>query len=148
MTKNLEDFFTILGCGYYSNVGRIYRWRQIQGSHQRISQKTQIRKYSYPRFVKWTWKSIWHWSSNCNVSACCVNFFVVLFFFLYTYLCIIFAFRYIMDTWTKQMGFPVVHIKYNKAKSGYELTQQRFLADPDTKPESSSQFKYLKIFIN
>ncbi|XP_077286018.1 aminopeptidase A isoform X2 [Arctopsyche grandis] len=47
---------------------------------------------------------------------------------------------YIMDTWTKQMGFPVVHIKYNTAKSGYELTQQRFLADPDTKPESPSQF--------
>lgn len=35
----------------------------------------------------------------------------------------------IMDTWTLQMGFPVVTVA--KEGSGYRFRQQRFLADPE-----------------
>lgn len=35
----------------------------------------------------------------------------------------------IMDTWTRQKGFPVVNVQ--KSGNKYKLTQKRFLADPD-----------------
>ena len=35
----------------------------------------------------------------------------------------------IMDTWTRQKGFPVVNVK--KSGNKYVLTQKRFLANPD-----------------
>ncbi|XP_053981166.1 glutamyl aminopeptidase-like [Hylaeus volcanicus] len=35
----------------------------------------------------------------------------------------------VMDTWTRQKGFPVVNVK--KSGNKYILTQKRFLADPD-----------------
>lgn len=37
----------------------------------------------------------------------------------------------VMDTWTRQMGLPVVNV--NKTNDGWVLTQQRFLADAETK---------------
>lgn len=47
----------------------------------------------------------------------------------------------IMDTWTKQMGFPVVNVK--KSGNKYILTQKRFLADPDVQYNASdSEYGY------
>nr|XP_031842296.1 glutamyl aminopeptidase-like [Nomia melanderi]XP_031842297.1 glutamyl aminopeptidase-like [Nomia melanderi]XP_031842298.1 glutamyl aminopeptidase-like [Nomia melanderi]XP_031842299.1 glutamyl aminopeptidase-like [Nomia melanderi] len=47
----------------------------------------------------------------------------------------------IMDTWTRQMGFPVVNVK--KSENKYILTQKRFLADPDAEFDSSdSEYGY------
>lgn len=41
----------------------------------------------------------------------------------------------IMDTWTRQKGFPVVNVQ--KSDNKYILTQKRFLADPDAQFDSS-----------
>ncbi|CAL7934097.1 unnamed protein product [Xylocopa violacea] len=47
----------------------------------------------------------------------------------------------IMDTWTRQKGFPVVNVK--KSENKYTLTQKRFLADPDAQFDSSeSEYGY------
>lgn len=49
----------------------------------------------------------------------------------------------IMDTWTRQMGFPVVNV----AKDGnvYTLTQKRFLADPKAVYDpAESKYGYVK----
>ena len=44
----------------------------------------------------------------------------------------------IMDTWTRQMGFPVVTVKHQKGDT-YVLKQERFLLNPEDKfnPETS-----------
>lgn len=49
----------------------------------------------------------------------------------------------IMDTWTRQMGFPVVTVKHIKGNS-YRLVQERFLLNPEDKynPESS-KYQYV-----
>lgn len=41
----------------------------------------------------------------------------------------------IMNTWTRQKGFPVINIR--KSGNSYVLTQKRFLADPDAKSDPS-----------
>ncbi|XP_076673126.1 glutamyl aminopeptidase isoform X2 [Andrena cerasifolii] len=47
----------------------------------------------------------------------------------------------IMDTWTRQKGFPVVNV--HKSDNKYILTQKRFLADPDAQFDSSdSKYGY------
>lgn len=47
----------------------------------------------------------------------------------------------IMDTWTRQNGFPVVNV--HKTENKYILTQKRFLADPDAKLDpSESDYGY------
>ncbi|XP_076239529.1 glutamyl aminopeptidase [Calliopsis andreniformis] len=47
----------------------------------------------------------------------------------------------IMDTWTRQKGFPVVNVK--KFENKYILTQKRFLADPDAQFDpADSEFGY------
>lgn len=47
-----------------------------------------------------------------------------------------------MDTWTRQMGYPVVSVQRNG--NDFAVSQSRFLMDPDTKVNStSSLFKYL-----
>lgn len=35
-----------------------------------------------------------------------------------------------MDTWTKQMGFPVVNVT-KRSDTQFELTQTRFFSNPD-----------------
>ncbi|XP_046824209.1 glutamyl aminopeptidase-like [Vespa crabro] len=50
----------------------------------------------------------------------------------------------IMDTWTRQNGFPVVNV--HKTENKYILTQKRFLADPDTQidpTESDYGYKWI-----
>lgn len=39
-----------------------------------------------------------------------------------------------MDTWTRQMGLPLITIKKIN-DTEYELSQERFLADPSTTSE-------------
>ena len=47
----------------------------------------------------------------------------------------------IMDTWTRQMGFPVVNV--TKHKFTYILTQKRFLGNPNSSFDASeSPFGY------
>lgn len=47
----------------------------------------------------------------------------------------------IMDTWTRQMGFPVVNVV--KHNSTYTLAQKRFLSNPNSKFDpSESKFNY------
>ncbi|KYN43680.1 Glutamyl aminopeptidase [Trachymyrmex septentrionalis] len=47
----------------------------------------------------------------------------------------------IMDTWTRQEGFPVVNVK--KSGNNYTLTQKRFLDDQDAKSDpSKSSYEY------
>lgn len=41
----------------------------------------------------------------------------------------------IMDTWTRQKGFPVINVKKNG--NSFILTQKRFLADPDAEFDPS-----------
>lgn len=41
----------------------------------------------------------------------------------------------IMDTWTRQMGFPVINVK--RIENSWTLSQERFLADPDASYNSS-----------
>lgn len=48
----------------------------------------------------------------------------------------------VMDTWTRQMGFPVITIK--KKGNAFELTQEHFLADPKAVVERKSPFKLVK----
>ena len=43
----------------------------------------------------------------------------------------------VMDTWTLQMGFPVVNVTSDGGK--ITLTQQRFLADPNAN-QSNTKF--------
>ncbi|KAJ8675168.1 hypothetical protein QAD02_010954 [Eretmocerus hayati] len=47
----------------------------------------------------------------------------------------------VMDTWTRQMGYPVINVK--RHKSSFTLTQKRFLANPHAKYDpSESEFGY------
>ncbi|XP_032666261.1 glutamyl aminopeptidase isoform X1 [Odontomachus brunneus] len=47
----------------------------------------------------------------------------------------------IMNTWTRQKGFPVINVR--KSGNSYVLTQKRFLADPDAKSDpSESDYGY------
>jgi len=41
----------------------------------------------------------------------------------------------IMDTWTRQEGFPVINVK--KSGNNFVLTQKRFLDDQDAKSDPS-----------
>lgn len=43
--------------------------------------------------------------------------------------------REIMSIWTKNVGFPVVHVTENPAESSVHVKQNRFLRTGDTKPE-------------
>lgn len=50
--------------------------------------------------------------------------------------------KYIMSTWTKQMGYPVVNVEpVAGSPNQYRLTQKRFLSNPDSVSANDSQFK-------
>lgn len=42
----------------------------------------------------------------------------------------------VMDTWTKQMGYPVLSLNNTNAEA--KLTQKRFLLDPNADPTQPS----------
>lgn len=47
----------------------------------------------------------------------------------------------VMDSWTRQMGFPLVTV--NKTQSGFTVTQKRFLSNRDASYDpSTSKFGY------
>ncbi|XP_038214671.1 glutamyl aminopeptidase-like isoform X1 [Zerene cesonia] len=51
--------------------------------------------------------------------------------------------QYIMDTWTKQMGYPLINVKPKiGTKNTYVLTQSRFLLDPNATYNDDSDFHY------
>ncbi|CAH2076272.1 unnamed protein product, partial [Iphiclides podalirius] len=49
---------------------------------------------------------------------------------------------YIMDTWTKQMGYPILNVVRSEEPNTYIITQSRFLLDPDAVQKNDSQFNY------
>ncbi len=50
----------------------------------------------------------------------------------------------VMDTWTRQKGYPVVTAKKAEGGGAYVLSQERFLADPDatSKKDVKSAYDY------
>lgn len=46
-----------------------------------------------------------------------------------------------MDTWTRQMGYPVVIVSRGSEPNTYELTQKRFLLDPEAVYPNDSEFE-------
>jgi aminopeptidase N len=48
----------------------------------------------------------------------------------------------IMNTWIRQMGFPVVTVKRNYITGQAEATQKHFLVDPSQKPDSKYPSPY------
>eukprot|EP01123_Difflugia_compressa_P005969 TRINITY_DN18102_c0_g1_i1.p1 TRINITY_DN18102_c0_g1~~TRINITY_DN18102_c0_g1_i1.p1 ORF type:complete len:732 (-),score=138.48 TRINITY_DN18102_c0_g1_i1:85-2145(-) len=44
----------------------------------------------------------------------------------------------IMDTWVKQMGFPVISVEETAEKGKFKVTQNRYLAAGDVKPEEDT----------
>lgn len=51
--------------------------------------------------------------------------------------------KYIMSTWTKQMGYPVVNVE-QVSPTQYKLTQKRFLLNPNSENQThaESEFNY------
>ncbi|KAJ2949884.1 hypothetical protein O0L34_g11205 [Tuta absoluta] len=49
---------------------------------------------------------------------------------------------YILDTWTRQMGYPYLTVAKDEAPNTYVITQSRFLLDPEAKIPSDSPFDY------
>ncbi|CAF4848183.1 unnamed protein product [Pieris macdunnoughi] len=49
--------------------------------------------------------------------------------------------KYIMDTWTRQMGYPLITVRPG-ANNIYILTQSRFLLDPAATYDDDSEFHY------
>ena len=47
----------------------------------------------------------------------------------------------IMDTWTRQMGYPVLNVK-KMSDNRYKITQERFLKDKNARDTSVSPFSY------
>lgn len=47
---------------------------------------------------------------------------------------------YIMDTWTRQMGYPVLTV--SKTNTTYRVTQSRFLLDPEATSPNDSDYNY------
>ncbi|CAG4971610.1 unnamed protein product [Parnassius apollo] len=49
---------------------------------------------------------------------------------------------YIMDTWTKQMGYPLLNVKPSEEPNTYIITQTRFLLDSNAVQKNDSEFNY------
>ncbi|XP_039751351.1 glutamyl aminopeptidase isoform X2 [Pararge aegeria] len=49
---------------------------------------------------------------------------------------------YIMDTWTRQMGYPLLSVKRGDQANTYIVTQNRFLINPKAVVNQTSEFKY------
>uniref|UniRef100_A0A2A4JGY4 Aminopeptidase n=1 Tax=Heliothis virescens TaxID=7102 RepID=A0A2A4JGY4_HELVI len=49
---------------------------------------------------------------------------------------------YIMDTWTRQMGYPVLEVKAGDMPNTYFVSQTRYLTDPDVNYPDDSKFDY------
>ncbi|XP_047530608.1 glutamyl aminopeptidase isoform X1 [Vanessa atalanta] len=49
---------------------------------------------------------------------------------------------YIMDTWTRQMGYPLLTVTPGDETNTYVITQKRFLIDPEAVVKQDSSYKY------
>ncbi|XP_046962150.1 glutamyl aminopeptidase [Vanessa cardui] len=49
---------------------------------------------------------------------------------------------YIMDTWTRQMGYPLLTVTRGDKANTYVITQKRFLIDPEAVVKQDSNYKY------
>ncbi|XP_004925570.1 glutamyl aminopeptidase-like isoform X1 [Bombyx mori] len=49
---------------------------------------------------------------------------------------------HIMDTWTQQMGYPLLYVEPGNGTNTYVVTQKRFLLDPDAEYTNDSKFNY------
>ncbi|XP_045768463.1 glutamyl aminopeptidase isoform X2 [Maniola jurtina] len=49
---------------------------------------------------------------------------------------------YIMDTWTRQMGYPLLSVKPGDQANTYIVTQTRFLINPEAVDNQTSEFRY------
>ncbi|XP_037298110.1 glutamyl aminopeptidase isoform X3 [Manduca sexta] len=49
---------------------------------------------------------------------------------------------HIMNTWTRQMGYPVLSVRPADKPNTYEITQSRFLYDKDAKYTNDSSYNY------
>ncbi|KAJ8721560.1 hypothetical protein PYW07_002335 [Mythimna separata] len=49
---------------------------------------------------------------------------------------------YVMDTWTRQMGYPVLEVKMGDMPNTYFVSQTRFLIDPDVEYTNDTPFNY------
>ncbi|CAH0714298.1 unnamed protein product, partial [Brenthis ino] len=49
---------------------------------------------------------------------------------------------YIMDTWTRQMGYPLLSVQSGEKANTYVITQKRFLIDLEAAVQQQSEFKY------
>ncbi|CAG9785493.1 unnamed protein product [Diatraea saccharalis] len=49
---------------------------------------------------------------------------------------------YIMDTWTRQMGYPLLTVEKGDDVNQYVITQKRFLLDPEAISPNDTEFKY------
>ncbi|CAH2108175.1 unnamed protein product [Euphydryas editha] len=49
---------------------------------------------------------------------------------------------YIMDTWTRQMGYPLLTVTPGDKTNTYVITQKRFLIDPEAVVNDESDYKY------
>lgn len=46
-----------------------------------------------------------------------------------------------MDTWTRQMGYPLLTITSGDKNNTYVITQKRFLIDPEAQVKDDSDYK-------
>lgn len=46
-----------------------------------------------------------------------------------------------MDTWTRQMGYPLINVKPGDENNTFVLTQSRFLLDPKATYNDDSDFQ-------
>ncbi|CAH0407055.1 unnamed protein product [Chilo suppressalis] len=49
---------------------------------------------------------------------------------------------YIMDTWTRQMGYPLLTLSKGDQPNQYVVTQKRFLLDPEVTSTNDTDYKY------
>ncbi|XP_060803818.1 glutamyl aminopeptidase isoform X2 [Amyelois transitella] len=50
--------------------------------------------------------------------------------------------KYIMDTWTRQMGYPLLTVSKGKEPNTYVIKQSRFLLNPNAVYQNDSEFHY------
>ncbi|XP_023935402.2 glutamyl aminopeptidase isoform X2 [Bicyclus anynana] len=50
--------------------------------------------------------------------------------------------KYIMDTWTRQMGYPLLSVKPGEQTNTYIVTQSRYLINPQAVDNETSEFRY------
>lgn len=74
--------------------------------------------------------ALWKLKPLFSVTSCAVIKVILLYFL-----------RHIMDTWTRQMGYPVLTVKPGDEPNSYFVIQSRFLYDSDAVYTNDSKYK-------